>query len=134
MGLGPVSSRLTRKAVLLHDALKPFSFGAADYIDKLSWLKLVHLDAQISFQLRSVWQPKFSHEFFRFGIRLLEMSNQRFGDLRFLLRIKADLHSDISGRLRVLDLEDGVAARFDHGDRRSFSLRVVDTRHPDFPT
>ena len=40
--------------MFFYDALKPFSFGAADDIHELSRLELVYVDVQLSLDIRSI--------------------------------------------------------------------------------
>src|ERR1700736_5422171 len=120
MGFRPMRSALACKSMLFHDALKSLTFRAANYIDKFARLKLVDADVKFSLDLHPIGQPKFSNEFFRFGAALLEMPEERLGNARFFLGIKAYLNRAITIRFQIFDLDDRVAASFNHGHGRSF--------------
>src|SRR2546423_10256444 len=95
MRLRAVGRALSVEVVLLHYALKSFSFRSTDYIDEIACLKL--RDAQIDIAFRKVTlQAKLAHKFVRLDSGFLELPKQRLGNPRFLLHAETNLHGRIS--------------------------------------
>src|SRR4029077_16107354 len=108
-----VRRALPMEVVLLHHALKAFAFRAADYIDEVARLKLGNAQVDVAFG-KIFLQAKFAHESLRPNSGLLEFTEQRFADTRFLLCAEPDLYCKIAFVLFGQTAQQNIIAGRDH--------------------
>src|SRR5438132_13317127 len=126
-----VRRALSMKIVLLHHALKSFSFRPANHIHIVACLKLCNAQIDLAFGKISR-QAKLAHKFLRLDPGLLELPKQRLANARFLLRTKSNLHRRITFVFFGQPAQQNVIAGCYHGHRTQSTSGVVNAGHTDF--